>query len=157
MPTTAKGLRYPSATSAPNIPQDVQNLANDVDAWLGYRYYDEGGGASFAITTTPTAMSDPATLSLPAGTYDFDIRGAFALSVSTSNRQINLHLFSGATEIFATSFRVTTTGGSADRVHSDFVRRTLSATATVTLRVSADTTGGTQAITANSIRAVRVS
>lgn len=33
MPTTATyGLRYPSLTSAPNVPADMQNLANDTDA-----------------------------------------------------------------------------------------------------------------------------
>lgn len=33
MPTTSKfALRYPSLSDAPNVPQDVQNLASDVDS-----------------------------------------------------------------------------------------------------------------------------
>lgn len=36
MPQTASGLRYPTAGSAPNVPQDLQNLANDVERELGY-------------------------------------------------------------------------------------------------------------------------
>ncbi|WP_416902766.1 hypothetical protein [Micromonospora echinospora] len=35
MPTTANGLRYPSLSAAPNVPQDVQNLASDVDTVYG--------------------------------------------------------------------------------------------------------------------------
>lgn len=31
MPTTARGLRYPSPTDNPNIPLDLENLATDVD------------------------------------------------------------------------------------------------------------------------------
>ena len=35
MPTTANGLRYPALSAAPNVPQDVQNLASDVDTVYG--------------------------------------------------------------------------------------------------------------------------
>lgn len=32
MPTTlSSGLRYPAASAAPNVPQDIQNLATDLD------------------------------------------------------------------------------------------------------------------------------
>ena len=34
MGTTSQGLRYPDSTSAVNVPQDIQNLASDVDAKL---------------------------------------------------------------------------------------------------------------------------
>lgn len=41
MPVTGNlSLRYPAASAAPNVPQDVQNLAADVDAiggaWISY-------------------------------------------------------------------------------------------------------------------------
>lgn len=41
MPTTSNmALRYPAASAAPNVPQDIQNLAADVDAlggaWTAY-------------------------------------------------------------------------------------------------------------------------
>ncbi|HEX5543673.1 MAG TPA: hypothetical protein VFX60_19320 [Micromonospora sp.] len=32
MPTTSRGYRYPAASSAPNVPLDLGNLAADVDA-----------------------------------------------------------------------------------------------------------------------------
>lgn len=31
MPTTAKGYRYPASSAAPNVPVDIQNLAQDVN------------------------------------------------------------------------------------------------------------------------------
>lgn len=31
MPTTPSGLRYPSSSAAPNVAQDIQNLASDVE------------------------------------------------------------------------------------------------------------------------------
>lgn len=34
MPTTSKGLRYPASSAAPNVPQDIQNLASDVNGLL---------------------------------------------------------------------------------------------------------------------------
>ena len=34
MATTAAGIRYPISTDAINIPQDFQNLANDVDTYV---------------------------------------------------------------------------------------------------------------------------
>ncbi|NUT08186.1 MAG: hypothetical protein HOV76_32435 [Hamadaea sp.] len=32
MPTTTRGFRYPASSAAPNVPQDIQNLASDVDS-----------------------------------------------------------------------------------------------------------------------------
>lgn len=34
MPTTTNGLRHPAPSAVPNIPQDIQNLATDVDTLL---------------------------------------------------------------------------------------------------------------------------
>lgn len=56
MPTTTKGLRYPASSAAPNVPQDIQNLANDVNtalpgAWVvlasGNTAYNAGATASW--------------------------------------------------------------------------------------------------------------
>ena len=33
MPTTTLGFRYPSSTNTVNVPQDIQNLASDVDTY----------------------------------------------------------------------------------------------------------------------------
>lgn len=49
MPTSTNlSLRYPSLSDAPNIPQDVQNLASDVDTKLG-------GVVLCTSSTRPTA------------------------------------------------------------------------------------------------------
>jgi hypothetical protein len=44
MPTTSGGLRYPASTDAINIPQDMANLANDVQTYIDAN----------ALTTTGT-------------------------------------------------------------------------------------------------------
>ena len=48
MGTTANiGLRYPDLTAAPNVPLDIENLANDTDAYLiGGSWTDLTGLAS---------------------------------------------------------------------------------------------------------------
>lgn len=35
MPTTSRGYRYPASSAAPNVPQDVQNLASDLNTDVG--------------------------------------------------------------------------------------------------------------------------
>jgi hypothetical protein len=44
MPTTSGGIRYPASTDAINIPQDMANLANDVQTYIDTN----------ALTTTGT-------------------------------------------------------------------------------------------------------
>lgn len=60
MPTTSKGLRYPSPTAAPNVSQDIQNLASDANTalpgdWvyqLRSNAYTHNPGASMATITS---------------------------------------------------------------------------------------------------------
>lgn len=73
MPTTPLGLRYPASSAAPNVPQDIQNLANDVDfgfsnrQWLttyrGTSTYDHTI-ASGSFVTVPNMTLTP---NIPAG------------------------------------------------------------------------------------------
>ncbi len=35
MPTTSRGYRYPASSAAPNVPQDLQNLAADLNSDVG--------------------------------------------------------------------------------------------------------------------------
>lgn len=93
MPTTAKGLRYPSGSDAPNVPQYIQNLASDVDAEL----FVNGGntGALFGVAppagtplvvktyraTVTTNASGDATITFPGGAY--------ANGVLTAHLQVN--------------------------------------------------------------------
>lgn len=51
MPTTSKGLRYPAASAAPHVPQDMQNLASDVDA----RLFTNAGTSGVASGSAPAA------------------------------------------------------------------------------------------------------
>lgn len=57
MPTTANlALRYPSLSDAPNIPQDVQNLAADVETYFeAYATYTPTFYTNTSVT--PTAIS----------------------------------------------------------------------------------------------------
>lgn len=56
MPSTSKGIRYPSPSAAPNVPQDMQNLASDVNSrmstYLGGGFYS--GTTASVVTTTPS-------------------------------------------------------------------------------------------------------
>ena len=66
MGITSQGLRYPDSTSAVNVPQDIQNLASDVDAKLvtNNTFVTRKDGvqavastsASAAVGTTTTAV-----------------------------------------------------------------------------------------------------
>lgn len=58
MPTTSKGLRYPDSTAGPNVPQDIQNLANDVDTRLPTAWVTVYTGAdSYSQTATGSATT----------------------------------------------------------------------------------------------------
>lgn len=67
MPTTTKGFRYPALTDVPNVPQDVQNLAADVDA-----YFDTAKGFTVVCTST-TRPASP-------------VQGVVILETDTGNR-----------------------------------------------------------------------
>ena len=114
------------------------------------------GAGGFDITTTVTAPTGGASGSVPAGTWLIFFRASFAVSASTGDRQINLHLYQGATQVIQTGNTVETASGSKAFAIADFIQVTLASAATMSLRVSANATGGTQAINANSIWAVRV-
>ncbi len=60
MPTTSKfSLRYPSLSDAPNIPQDIQNLASDADAAMTVPmcHLVQQVAQSGWTTSTPTAVT----------------------------------------------------------------------------------------------------
>lgn len=161
MPTTTRGYRYPLGGEAFNPPVDIGELASDIDADVGQladslvRYYDAGAGTLTGLTTSPAAPAGGASLALPADTYDIDVSARFALDVSTIGRVITLYLFAGSTQVFDTGFTVSTTDLES-RNHVDFIRLTFASTTTLSIRAGANATGGTQGITANRIRAVKV-
>lgn len=70
MPTTSKGLRYPSSSAAPNVPQDIQNLASDVDGKL----FTNGGTTGVMVGTAPPAGT-PLVTKVWLGTLTFNAAG----------------------------------------------------------------------------------
>lgn len=58
MPTTAAGIRYPASSDSINIPQDLQNLAEDVDTYVTTQL---GGGVTTtnAVTLTNKTLTSP--------------------------------------------------------------------------------------------------
>lgn len=56
MPSTTLGFRYPASSDAPNVPQYIQNLADDVDFNFGNRQwvtaYDGPGSYDYALPTS---------------------------------------------------------------------------------------------------------
>jgi hypothetical protein len=53
VPTTSWGFRYPAASAAPNVNQDIQNLANDVQTYVLPRFTSVA--ARNAAITSPVA------------------------------------------------------------------------------------------------------
>lgn len=82
MPTTGGGIAYPSPTDVPDVPTDLQELANSIEAgnpvvttgfvvaanWTlnSFRIQRRGGLIAVAVQVTRTV----AALSVPAGTGD---------------------------------------------------------------------------------------
>src|SRR4051812_41187881 len=52
MPSTSKGFRYPSSSAAPNVPQDIQNLASDVNSKAAVLL-----GAAHLASTSPVLIA----------------------------------------------------------------------------------------------------
>lgn len=140
--------------------QDLNRNMDDLDQRLvkveqSDDYFDQGQGGG-AVGTSPTVPTDSATVTLPAGTYDVDYRMALTLSVSTGNRQYSLGLYDGTADLDTTELLHAPTGGGYRGNLIGWTRITLTGQKTLSLRVSATATGGTQAIATNAIRARKV-
>jgi hypothetical protein len=158
VPTTSRGFRYPSASAAPNVSQDIANLAEDVNDWVSSRYYaTAAGGIGITTGNLPAApAASTAQLNLPAGKYDLDFSGSFALSVSAAGREIELWVEqAGVGKVASTYFTVNQVGGTSSCAYQGMGQVTLAATAILYLRVKANAAGGTQSLGTNSLRAVR--
>lgn len=90
MPTTTnRAYPYPSSTAAPNVPSDMQALANAIDA-------DVAGRLAPLVTVSATTSSaalgpaDTVALTLPSATYKagrayrIDIGGGYTMSATTA-------------------------------------------------------------------------
>lgn len=76
MPTTSHGLRYPASSAAPNVPQDIQNLATDIDNNMEAKFFQTNFPSSFVSGTNNIATS---TLSINPGI------GGYVLCVTVSS------------------------------------------------------------------------
>jgi hypothetical protein len=59
--TTSRGLRYPALTDPPNVPLDIENLAQDVDAFV--RHIESG-----QVVITPSAANTPTSVAVTFAT-----------------------------------------------------------------------------------------
>lgn len=74
MPTTSEGFRYPSSGDAPNVPQYIQNLAQDVDSRMSRFNTYAVNWPSLTIAGTNNITTN--TISVPAQS------GAYTLIVN---------------------------------------------------------------------------
>lgn len=58
MGTTARGFRYPAGSAAPNVPQDMSNLAADVDAHLTTTLGSTAWTPAFGSSITTPSMNN---------------------------------------------------------------------------------------------------
>lgn len=111
MPTTSGGLRYPASTDAINIPQDLSNLANDVQTYINAN----------ALTTTGTYTLTNKTIGSTGLGFTGSTPGAYTTTVQatipTGNNTITIPNASGTISLisltetlsnksFASSYRV---------------------------------------------------
>jgi len=110
MPTTSRGLPYPSPTLPPNVPVDIQALAEALDAWLPKQ---AAVTATQTLTANSTTMQNVTALVLPlgVGTWIVDVYTAYG-SPAAADIKIG-STFSGTTTI-ATKLCVGPGTGTAD-------------------------------------------
>ena len=82
MPTTSKGFRYPSGSAAPNVPQDIQNLAADVNSKATVSIADVNASGSGTLGTGPS-WND--ILTVTATSYGGVCVARFAISAFNGN------------------------------------------------------------------------
>jgi len=111
-----------------------------------------GGGT---VDTVTSAAANPCSLTLSAGTWDIDYRAEFDFSVST-DRYAGAFLSQGLSNLATTFISMPGYGGDMKATASSFVRVTLNAQTTLTIRTSTSATGGTQGNGPQAMRARRV-
>lgn len=68
MTTTGKGFRYPVYTDTPDVPRDLQRLADDVDAYLDAHPGPQGPAGTIAIGTVTSLPADATPIVTNVGT-----------------------------------------------------------------------------------------
>jgi hypothetical protein len=122
VPSTAKGLRYPAGSDAPNVPQYIQNLATDVDGELfvngGTLGSLAGSGPpagqpliikTYRATVTSNASGD-ATITLPGGAFP---NGLLSVNLQVNSGNPFVWVVTGATLSTVTCRAYNVSSGSA--------------------------------------------
>lgn len=97
MPSTAHGVPYPASSDPPNVPADLQKIADVLDSYIPLRVRKTG---TTYVTNNTTPQNDPdLKITLPYGTFQItaliipastnlagaDLRVAWAFSGTTSS------------------------------------------------------------------------
>lgn len=111
MPSTSLGLPYPASGSAPNVPQDLTNLAVATNTQLlrGFaRYYGGGWPTSAVVAGTGNVSSDAVTVNPGIGAYIMTV-SVGVKAVTSGSKECELQMWvSGAIKA-----RVSITGADA--------------------------------------------
>lgn len=103
MPTTPiYGLRYPAASDPPNVPLDMQELGEDIEAKVPGRPLAHTEFTSIITVTATTSGTATTIVTAPSLTFDGATPiliefGACSANPSTGN--LSIGLFDGSTEI----------------------------------------------------------
>lgn len=95
MPTTALGFTYPSSSDDPDVPADIQALADSLNAFLTLPASQSVGGAGGNTITSITFAALPTTpLSLvvtnPSSVYNLEVDVTFGAWVASGNTAVQL-------------------------------------------------------------------
>ena len=86
MPTTGKGFHYPQYSDTPDLPRDIQNLADDVDAYLGNASSTEIGYLDGVTSAIQTQLNAKAPLISPTFTGHATIEGVTATGATGTGK-----------------------------------------------------------------------
>lgn len=142
MPTTSRGLRYPASSSAPNVPQDIQNLASDVNTKLLFPSTAVQRSTWTAQSYTATNNYNLATLTINPNVgrpYIACIHtgGVFVVGAST-NASLRINITGTG---IVSAARLTSTMDSAQAVRFHYVADGASISVQTNLEVLAGTVG----------------
>lgn len=113
MPTTQRLLQYPVLTDAPNVPADIQALAEDVEAAIdGALAVGVPAGATVSLTGAAWTPICSVAITLPYDTLVEIVGWARVQSTGAGRPMVALRVLDGSTFLFGTGQRHV--GGTGD-------------------------------------------
>lgn len=95
MPSTSKGYPYPAATDVPDVPADIQSLADAINAGLPRKV--QVGSFTMSITASTTGTASP--------TFGSAFTGTPTIICQTANNAYTLSVASPSTTGFTCNAR----------------------------------------------------